>query len=73
VIHPAVRAGALDAFAHNRPRRALLWAAITSNEELRLKALYRIGTLGWFRVLFGKYVVGSLAALALLILVAVQR
>jgi hypothetical protein len=70
MTHPARRSGAIDAFAHNRPRLALLWAAVTHDGDLRAKALYRMGALGWFQVLFGKYL--SLAVL-LLILIVVAR
>lgn len=72
MTHPARRAGALDAFAHTRPRAALLWAAVTSNEELRAKALYRMGTLGWFRILFGRYVIAALAGLFLVVIAVVR-
>lgn len=72
MTHPSFRAGAMDGFAHNRPRLALLWATITHNEYLRAKALYRMAYLGWFRVLFGPYILAALGAL-FVILAAVVR
>lgn len=72
MTHPSFRTGAKDGFAHNRPRLALLWATIRHDEYLRAKALYRMAYLGWFRVLFGPYLMAALGLL-FLILAAVVR